>query len=208
MVLMGDGAGKSCAAAANFLAARGESVSSTDANAAAALPESLDQRVARFFGRDDDALLHGVTRIVVSPGVPLNIPLLQRAAALAVPVIGEIELAYRHLRGTVIAVTGSTGKSTTTALIGEILRVDGRQPIVAGNIGAPLIAAVDAETPRAYVLELSSFQLESVETFHANVALLLNVTPDHMDRYTTFDEYAAAKYSIFRHKQTGETAIA
>jgi UDP-N-acetylmuramoylalanine--D-glutamate ligase len=107
----------------------------------------------------------------------------------------------------IVAITGTNGKSTTTALIGEILKVAGRQPIVAGNIGEPLIAAVDFEKPRTYVLELSSFQLESVDTFHANVALLLNITPDHMDRYGTFDEYAAAKYRIFRNQTSADTAI-
>jgi UDP-N-acetylmuramoylalanine--D-glutamate ligase len=195
-------------AAANFLAARGESVALSDSNAQPDLPYQLDDRVVRVFGDQNEALLSGVTEIVISPGVPLTIPLLQRAGAMAIPVIGEIELAYRYLRGgTIIAVTGSNGKSTTTALIGEILRVDGRQPVVAGNIGAPLIAAIDEEKPRTYVLELSSFQLESVDTFHANVALLLNITPDHMDRYATFDDYAAAKYRIFRNQQSGDTAI-
>jgi len=200
------GAGKSGVAAANFLVARGERVSISDANPSPDLPFRLDDRVVRFFGNQNDALLNGVTEIVVSPGVPLTIPLLQRAAAQAVPVIGEIELAYRYLHGTVIAVTGSNGKSTTTALIGEILKVAGRQPVVAGNIGAPLIGALD-DKPRTYVLELSSFQLESIDTFHANVALLLNITPDHMDRYATFDAYAAAKYRIFRNQQSGDTAI-
>jgi UDP-N-acetylmuramoylalanine--D-glutamate ligase len=201
------GAGKSGVAAANFLVARGERVSISDANPAPDLPYRLDDRVARFFGNQNDAVLNGATEIVVSPGVPLDIPLLRRAAAMAIPVIGEVELAYRHLQGTVIAVTGSNGKSTTTTLIGEILKVAGRQPIVAGNIGAPLIAALDSDKPRTYVLELSSFQLETVDTFHANVALLLNVTPDHMDRYATFDDYAAAKYRVFRNQQAGDTAI-
>ena len=90
--------------------------------------------------------------------------------------IGSV-VAFRHLQGQVIAVTGSNGKSTTTTLIGEILKVAGRQPIVAGNIGEPLIASIDLEKPRTYVLELSSFQLETVDKFRANVALLLNVTP-------------------------------
>jgi UDP-N-acetylmuramoylalanine--D-glutamate ligase len=202
------GAGKSGVASANFLAARGEAVALSDSNAQPDLPYKLDERVVRFFGNQSDALLNGVSEIVVSPGVPLTIPLLQRAASMAIPIVGEIELAYRYLRGgTIIAVTGSNGKSTTTALIGEILKVAGRQPIVAGNIGAPLIAAIDEEKPRTYVLELSSFQLESVDTFHANVALLLNITPDHMDRYATFDDYAAAKYRIFRNQQAGDTAI-
>jgi UDP-N-acetylmuramoylalanine--D-glutamate ligase len=201
------GAGKSGVAAANFLAGRGEDVSVTDANPVPELPVALDNRVVRFFGNQDRMALDGVTTIVISPGVPLTIPLLQQATALGIPIIGEIELAYRHLQGTVIGVTGSNGKSTTTALIGEILKVAGRQPIVAGNIGEPLIAALDLEKPRTYVLELSSFQLETVDTFHADVGLLLNVTPDHMDRYPTFDAYVAAKYRIFRHQRSGDTAI-
>ncbi|PYQ60499.1 MAG: UDP-N-acetylmuramoyl-L-alanine--D-glutamate ligase, partial [Acidobacteria bacterium] len=194
------GAGKSGVASANFLAGRGEEVSLTDSNPHPDVPYPIDERVRRFFGYQDESALNGATTIVVSPGVPLTIPLLQRAAALTIPVIGEIELAYRFLKGTVVAVTGSNGKSTTTTLIGEILKVAGWQPIVAGNIGQPLIASLDLDKPRTYVLELSSFQLESVETFHANVALLLNVTPDHMDRYPNFDAYAAAKYRIFRNQ--------
>jgi UDP-N-acetylmuramoylalanine--D-glutamate ligase len=201
------GAGKSGVAAANFLAARGERVVLTDAAAEPSLPAPLDGRVERAFGREDFALLDGVTLVVISPGVPRTIPLLDRAAERVIPIIGEIELAARHLNGTVIAITGSNGKSTTTALIGEILKVAGRQPIVAGNIGEPLIAAVDVERPRTYVVELSSYQLETVDTFHANVALLLNITPDHMDRYPTFDHYAAAKYRIFRNQESGDTAI-
>jgi UDP-N-acetylmuramoylalanine--D-glutamate ligase len=201
------GAGKSGVASANFLAARGDSVVLTDAAAAPSLPVPLDERVERAFGRDDASLLDGVTTIVVSPGVPLTIPLLQHAAERIIPILGEIELACRHLHGTVIAVTGSNGKSTTTALIGEILKVAGRQPIVAGNIGEPLISAIDPDRARTYVVELSSFQLETVDTFRANVALLLNITPDHMDRYPTFDDYAAAKYRIFRNQESGDTAI-
>ncbi len=201
------GAGKSGVASANFLAARGEEVVLNDSAKEPSLLIALDERVERAFGRDDESLLEHVKEIVVSPGVPLTIPLLVQASMLAIPVIGEIELASRYLQGTVIAITGSNGKSTTTALIGEILKVAGRQPIVAGNIGEPLIGVVDFEKPRTYVLELSSFQLETVDTFHANVALLLNITPDHMDRYASFDAYAAAKYRIFRNQESGDTAI-
>ncbi|HKB79028.1 MAG TPA: UDP-N-acetylmuramoyl-L-alanine--D-glutamate ligase [Thermoanaerobaculia bacterium] len=201
------GAGKSGVASANFLAARGDEVWINDSNPHPDLPYPLDHRVVRVFGSQDASVLDGVAMIVVSPGVPSTVKLLQRAAALAIPVIGEIELAFRQLRGTVIAVTGSNGKSTTTALIGEILKAGGWQPIVAGNIGEPLIAALDSEKPRTYVLELSSFQLETVDSFHANIALLLNITPDHMDRYPNFDAYAAAKYRIFRNQQPGDTAI-
>jgi UDP-N-acetylmuramoylalanine--D-glutamate ligase len=201
------GAGKSGVASANFLVARGEEVVLNDSATEPSLPLALDTRVERAFGRDDIALLEDVSTIVISPGVPLTVPLVLEAMLRGIPVIGEIELAYRFLQGTIIAITGSNGKSTTTALIGEILRVAGRQPIVAGNIGEPLISALDPERPRTYVLELSSFQLETVDTFHANVALLLNITPDHMDRYASFDHYAAAKYRIFRNQKSGDTAI-
>ena len=201
------GAAKSGVASANFLAARDHSVVLADKSAEPSLPYALDERVERAFGREDVALLDGVTEIILSPGVPMTIPLLQEAAARGIRITGEIELAYRHLKGTIIAITGSNGKSTTTALIGEILKIAGRQPIVAGNIGEPLIAALDEQRPRTYVLELSSFQLEAVDTFRANVALLLNITPDHMDRYPNFDAYAAAKYRIFRNQQSGDTAI-
>jgi UDP-N-acetylmuramoylalanine--D-glutamate ligase len=201
------GAGKSGVASANFLAERGTSVVLADSNANPSLPFTLDERVVRAFGTEDGALLDDVELIVISPGVPMTNPLLQRANALAIPVIGEIELAFRHMKGTVIAITGSNGKSTTTALIGEILKIAGRRPIVAGNIGNPLIAAIDFDNPRTYVLELSSFQLEAIESFHANVALLLNITPDHMDRYPNFAAYAAAKHRIFRNQDAGDTAI-
>jgi UDP-N-acetylmuramoylalanine--D-glutamate ligase len=203
------GAGKSGVAAANFLAARGGEVLLTDANEHPDLPYPLHDGVAQSFGKQDASLLEGVGSIILSPGVPRTIPLLQQVSVLPIPIIGEIELAWRHLPtgSTVIAITGSNGKSTTTAFIGEILKIDGRQPIVAGNIGEPFIAALDLECPRTYVLELSSFQLESVDTFRADVALLLNITPDHMDRYATFDAYAAAKYRIFRNQQPHDVAI-
>jgi len=203
------GAGKSGVAAANFLAGRGDEVLLADSNASPDLPYPLHDAVAHAFGSKDASLLDGVGMIVLSPGVPRTIPLLQQASVLTIPVIGEIELAYRHLPqgSTIVAVTGSNGKSTTTSLIGEILKIDGRQPIVAGNIGQPFIGSLDTERSRTYVLELSSFQLESVDTFRADVALLLNVTPDHMDRYPTFDAYAAAKYRIFRNQRSHDVAI-
>ena len=201
------GAGKSGVAAANFLAGRSDGVTLTDSSPSPSLPYELHESVVRVFGRQDDALLDGVGTVVLSPGVPLTIPILQEANRRALPIISEVELAFRHLRGSVIAVTGSNGKSTTTALIGEILRIAGHKPIVAGNIGDPLTAAFDRNLPRTYVLELSSFQLETVQTFHANIALLLNITPDHMDRYADFDAYAAAKYRIFERQEPGDIAI-
>src|SRR5688572_14067621 len=125
------GAGKSGVAAANFLVRRGASVVLSDSNPNPSLPYDLDERVVRYFGPQSAALLDEVSRIILSPGVPTTIPLLQEAAARAIPVIGEVELAAPELKGQVIAVTGSNGKSTTTALIGEIMRIAGRQPIVA-----------------------------------------------------------------------------
>ena len=201
------GAGKSGVAAANFLARRGDDVVLSDSNPSPSMPYDLDARVARVFGPQENALLDATDDVILSPGVPLAIPLLREAESRGIPIVGEIELGFRNLKGNVVAITGSNGKSTTTALIGEILRVAGRQPIVAGNIGEPLIAAIDFEKPRTYVLELSSFQLETVDSFRANVALLLNITPDHMDRYPSFDAYAAAKYRVFRNQQAGDTAI-
>jgi UDP-N-acetylmuramoylalanine--D-glutamate ligase len=203
------GAGKSGVAAANFLARRGLDVTLVDdkADAGDRLPQPLDGAVRRTFGSYGHDVLEGIDTVVLSPGVPPSLAIVQEAHIRPIPVISEIELAYRHLSGTIIAITGSNGKSTTTALIGEILRVAGRQPIVAGNIGEPLISALDLERPRTYVVELSSFQLEAVSEFRANIALLLNVTPDHMDRYATFDDYAAAKYRIFRNQKPGDVAI-
>jgi len=204
------GAGKSGVASANFLARRGEYVVLADSNPSPTLPYDLDAEVIRAFGIEDGELLDDIGEIgeiVVSPGVPNTNPMLQAANARAIPIIGEIELAYRHLKGSVIAVTGSNGKSTTTSLIGEILKVAGRRPIVAGNIGTPLIRMIDSDNPRTYVLELSSFQLESIDSFRANVALLLNITPDHMDRYPNFTSYSAAKHRVFRNQDAGDTAI-
>ena len=156
-----------------------------DTNAEPSLPYELDARVERAFGRDDAALLDGVTEIVLSPGVPMTIPLLQRSAPRAAFRSSARSSSRTAIcKGTVIAITGSNGKSTTTALIGEILQAspDASRswPATSASRSSPRSTA---ERPRTYVLELSSFQLETVDTFHANVALLLNITPDHMDRY-------------------------
>jgi UDP-N-acetylmuramoylalanine--D-glutamate ligase len=202
------GAAKSGVAAANFLAGRGIAVTLADSKQADELPlaSKIDAAVTRAFGGHDTTLLDGVDTIVLSPGVPASIPLIGEARRRRISVISEVELAFRNLQGRVIAITGSNGKSTTTALIGEILEAAGMDPIVAGNIGEPWISSVD-DKPRIYVIELSSFQLETVETFHADVALLLNITPDHMDRYDTLGDYAAAKFRIFRNQTSADVAI-
>ncbi|HVT04265.1 MAG TPA: UDP-N-acetylmuramoyl-L-alanine--D-glutamate ligase [Thermoanaerobaculia bacterium] len=202
------GAGKSGVAAANFLVAQGTAVTITDSKNESELPliGSLSPRVTRAFGSHPESLLDDARYIVLSPGIPMSIPILARAEARGIPILSEVELAFQNLQGTVIAVTGSNGKSTTTALIGEILRVAGLDPVVAGNIGVPLISVVE-DGERCYVVELSSFQLETIDSFRANVALLLNVTPDHMDRYDSIDDYQRAKERIFRNQHDSDFAI-
>ncbi|MBW3671671.1 MAG: UDP-N-acetylmuramoyl-L-alanine--D-glutamate ligase [Acidobacteria bacterium] len=203
------GAGRSGVAAAKFLAAHEVDVRLTDASTRDQLPYAVDlpESIETFFGSHPLSLLDGTDLIILSPGIPKNVPFLLDAEDRGIEIISEIELAYRHLQGTVIAVTGSNGKSTTTSLIGHILSVAGLDPIVAGNIGAPLISAVDPGHKRTYVVELSSFQLESIDRFRANVAVLLNITPDHMDRYDSLEAYASAKYQIFRNQEPSDVAV-
>ena len=203
------GAGKSGLAAAKFLADQGSDVVLSDSRPESEISglESLPGSVKRVLGAHPASLMDDRPDFVVlSPGIPTTAPIVRRAHSASIPVISEIELAFRNLKGRVVAITGSNGKSTTTALVGEILRIGGQQPIVAGNIGDPLISAIDTAS-RTYVIELSSFQLETVETFRADIAMLLNITPDHMDRYTTLDDYATAKLRIFQHQRYEDLAI-
>ncbi len=136
--------------------------------------------------------------IVTSPGVPYRHPLLEAARQAGVPVIGELELASRWLRGRIVAITGTKGKSTTTTLTGRMLEAGGHRVLVGGNIGHALSAQVDESTEDTiHVVEASSFQLEATDTFHPWIAVLLNFSPDHLDRHATVDEYAAAKTTDF-----------
>jgi UDP-N-acetylmuramoylalanine--D-glutamate ligase len=136
--------------------------------------------------------------IVVSPGVPLNTPELAQVKSFGLPVIGELELAGRFLKGKILAVTGSNGKTTTTTLLGEILKAGGLPTLVGGNIGVPVIALIDDSTDQSWsVLEVSSFQLETTDEFHPAIAVILNITPDHLDRHGSFENYRAAKERIF-----------
>jgi len=147
--------------------------------------------------------------LVVSPGVPLSTPAIATARAAGLEVIGEIELAFRCLPPRpLIAITGTNGKSTTTALVGEMFQQAGRRTFVGGNLGLPFSTAALAPEPfEAYVVELSSFQLEGNDTFRANGAAILNLTPDHLDRYTDHAAYGAAKARIFRNQQPGDFAV-
>jgi UDP-N-acetylmuramoylalanine--D-glutamate ligase len=146
--------------------------------------------------------------IVVSPGVPKNLPLLAGARSLGIPVWSEIELAWRFLRGKLVAITGSNGKTTTTVLTAHILKTAGIATLVGGNIGTPLLSLVESSTDSAVtVAELSSFQLENIEAFRPEIGVLLNLTPDHLDRHASFEEYAAAKMQLFSNQLDRDCAV-
>ncbi len=146
--------------------------------------------------------------IVVSPGVPMNLEPLQEARKKGIPVWSEIELASRFLRRPMIAITGTNGKTTTTTLIGEMLRADGKSAFVGGNIGNPLINFTSGPQKEDWaVVELSSFQLEGIRKFRPRIAVLLNITEDHLDRYPTFREYASAKGRIFESQGAEDIAV-
>ena len=150
----------------------------------------------------------GADLVVLSPGVPPDLPVLEAARARGVPVVGEVEFASRFLRGRVIAITGTKGKSTTTALTGRMLAAAGFQVTVGGNIGSPLSAQVADSTPETlHVVETSSFQLEQIDTFHPWIAVMLNFSPDHLDRHPTVEAYAAAKARIYENQQPGDWAV-
>lgn len=188
-------------AAANFLAGRGVSVAASDkknASELAGVLEKLDPAVRVLAGGQDPSLLdEGFDAIVLSPGVPRTIPLIVEAYRRRIPVIAEVELAYRCIPGRIVAITGTDGKSTTTALTGHVFRELGRDARVGGNIGIPLISFAGATTEDSVIVaELSSFQLETIVDFRPEVAALLNVSPDHLDRYDGMEDYFRAKMRI------------
>ena len=146
--------------------------------------------------------------IVVSPGVPAKLPSLELARAQGIPVWSEIELAWRFLRGKLVAITGSNGKTTTTALLAHILQTSDIPTLVGGNIGTPLLALVEKSTdPAVTVAEISSFQLETIDKFRPEIGVLLNLTPDHLDRHGTFEEYASAKMRMFENQLERDMAV-
>ena len=206
------GLGKSGAASALFLAERGARVAVSDARSQEQLreeiPSLLDHGISVETGQHGERTFRDQDLIVVSPGVPFDVPQLVHARARGIPVIGEVELAARFLKGHIVAITGSNGKTTTTTLAGEIISAGGPKALVGGNIGTPAITFVDRSTADTWiVLEISSFQLETIETFHAHVAVVLNITPDHLDRHYTFENYAAAKGRIFENQTASDFAV-
>jgi len=195
-------------ATAHFCAARGARVTATDSRAEGEIGDPIaklkDAGVLLELGSHQEKTFLEQDLIVPSPGVPADEPHLQAARAKGITIWSEIELAYRFMKGRLIGITGSNGKTTTASLLEHILKTAGMQTILAGNIGTPLIGCVDAmKDDTCTVAELSSFQLELIDTFRPNIGVFLNLTPDHLDRHHTMQAYGAAKARLFEN-QTGE----
>ncbi|MGE0865255.1 MAG: UDP-N-acetylmuramoyl-L-alanine--D-glutamate ligase [Vicinamibacterales bacterium] len=203
------GAARSGVAAAYLLARRGARVTLTDRKPE--IPEAADLEAAGVcleLGGHVPQSFETAALVVMSPGVPLDLPEVARARGLGIPVIGELELASRWLRGPIVAITGTKGKSTTTTLVGRMLQAAGRRVMVGGNIGYPVSAQVeDSTADTVHVIEASSFQLEATDTFRPWIAALLNFSPDHLDRHPDEAAYAAAKSRIFANQQAQDWAV-
>jgi UDP-N-acetylmuramoylalanine--D-glutamate ligase len=203
------GAGRSGAAVAELLVAHGARVTLTDTRTELDEAPALQSHgIALELGGHRTETLTSADLVVLSPGVPPEQPAIEAARRAGVPVTGELELASRWLRGRIVAITGTKGKSTTTTLTGRMLEEGGRRTRVGGNIGLALSAQVLDSTPDTiHVVEVSSFQLETTETFHPWIAALLNFSPDHLDRHASVDEYAAAKSRIFVNQTQDDWAV-
>src|SRR5437763_3368161 len=206
------GAARSGIASARFLAQRGATVALNDRKPLSEWKrEALELKtegVGMVEGDPPSWLLDQIDLVVVSPGVPTKSIPIRYADRRGAEVIGEIELASRFLQGRIVAITGTNGKTTTTTLIGQMLKNGGLNVQVGGNIGTPLISMIDSSRDDGWsVVEVSSFQLETIVDFHPTVAAVLNVTPNHMDRYESVNDYAAAKHNIFQNQTPGDVAI-
>ncbi|MFH7321569.1 UDP-N-acetylmuramoyl-L-alanine--D-glutamate ligase [Desulfurivibrio sp. D14AmB] len=207
------GLGRSGVAAARFLLGLGLKVSVSEGGQAGAAASSavtwlLERGVHCELDGHSRELFTSVDAIVVSPGVPLDIPALAAARQAGVPIIGELALAPAYLQTPVIAITGTNGKSTVTTLVGELLRANGLQVFVGGNLGVPLCEYLAGPQDADWVvLELSSFQLDSAGAFRPRIGVLLNISPDHLDRYPDYAAYAASKWRIFAHQEGDDYAV-
>lgn len=206
------GLGKSGVASALFLREHGARVTVSDTKTEEQLkqeiPVLLDNGVTVETGHHGERTFRDQDLIVISPGVPYDEPHLAEARQEGIPVIGEVELASRYLKGRIIGITGSNGKTTTTALTGEVVKAGGFAAQVGGNIGTAAISLVPKSTDNGFVvLEISSFQLETIETFRPFIAVVVNVTPDHLDRHGSFKGYAAAKGRIFENQAASDYAV-
>ncbi|MGL4368162.1 MAG: UDP-N-acetylmuramoyl-L-alanine--D-glutamate ligase, partial [Spirochaetota bacterium] len=198
--------------AANFLACEQHDVEVSDSKSHAELSDiisQLDSEVTVHAGSQDISLLdRSFDLIVLSPGVPAKIALIQEALRRGIPVISEIELAFHYMKGLVIGITGTDGKSTTTAMTHHVLRELGEDSRMGGNIGIPLIGLAGETTEKSVtVIELSSYQLETIDTFRPDAAAMLNLTPDHLDRYGSLDDYFAAKMRIAKNQTKNDFFI-
>lgn len=204
------GLAKSGLALCRLLSERGATVRASDARALSEIPAAAAELEALripFVPQSEDALL-STDIAVLSPGVPADLPLFLEARRHGVQVTGDVEIAARFLQGPIAGITGSNGKTTVTAMLGHLLRECGVSCQVGGNIGTPVAAMVEESRPdRWNVLELSSFQLEHAGQLHVRIAVALNVTPDHLDRHHTFENYAAAKAGIFRNQTPADFAV-
>jgi UDP-N-acetylmuramoylalanine--D-glutamate ligase len=206
------GLGKSGIAAAMFLRQQGARVTVSDARSATALAEQIPALLEAGIMVESGG--HGLLTfrrqdlIVISPGVPLDTPEVKQVISYGVPVIGELELASRFLKGRILAITGSNGKTTTTTLVGKILAEGGLSTLVGGNIGTPVINLIPESTDESVnALEVSSFQLETIEQFRPWIAVVLNITPDHLDRHGSFENYAAMKTRITENQQAEDFLV-
>jgi UDP-N-acetylmuramoylalanine--D-glutamate ligase len=195
------GIGKSGVSAALYLRRLGARVTVSDTRPSEALakeiPALLEAGVMVETGGHGVLTFRRQDMVVVSPGVPLSTPEIQQVLRYGTPLIGEVELAFQGLQGQIVAITGSNGKTTTTSLVGHILEHAGMETKVGGNIGLPVVELIEGSTEKTWsVLEVSSFQLETIDTFRPHIAAVLNITPDHLDRHGTFENYAAAKARI------------
>lgn len=211
------GLARSGLAAARRLLAEGAAVRVTDTKPRALLETEAGAleaaagsggRLDLTLGSHPERLLDGTQAVILSPGIPLTAPFLVEAVRRGIPVWSEVEFAFRRLRGVVVGITGSNGKSTTTALTAHILAASGRRAQAAGNIGTPLSEGLAEDGPDVvHVTELSSFQLEAIDTFRPRVGAILNITPDHLDRYPSMTEYEEAKWKLFGKMRGDDAAV-
>lgn len=172
------------------------------------IPEMQQLAASLEFGEHRLETFTSADAIVLSPGVPHTLPVFQAARENGIPVIGELELAFRFIREPMIAVTGTNGKTTTTELLGQMLTASGKRVFVGGNIGNPLIEYLDRDEPvDILVVEVSSFQLDTADTFRPRIGVLLNIAEDHLDRYPDMTAYAASKARLFRRQDSEDTAV-
>lgn len=206
------GMARSGIAAAQLLRANGALVTINDSKTEEELGEALSVleglQLERRLGCPAEGLLEGQDVLVISPGISINAPFVRKAREMGIYVTGELELAWQLSRGTLVAVTGTNGKTTTVSLLGEIFRNAGRVTHVVGNIGYPFsLAAMVSRKEDVHVCEVSSFQMETADTFHPHVALLTNITEDHLNRHGTMEVYTEMKMRIFRRQTPEDWAV-